>query len=139
MTIAIGQNQERGLFDLVDDWLKKDRFVFIGWSGILLFPTAYLAAGGWFTGTTFGGIVNDRVYYVLYVNDLTTLQISATSTALSITVTEAQTSVVINTVTYNNVLTTSGSTGSLAPLNPLTFSGTVFGNIISGEDEIISL
>ena len=32
MTIAIGQNQERGLFDLVDDWLKKDRFVFVGWS-----------------------------------------------------------------------------------------------------------
>jgi hypothetical protein len=26
MTIAIGQNQERGLFDLVDDWLKRDRF-----------------------------------------------------------------------------------------------------------------
>jgi hypothetical protein len=26
MTIAIGQNQERGIFDL-DDWLKKDRFV----------------------------------------------------------------------------------------------------------------
>jgi len=23
MTIVIGQNQERGLFDLVDDWLKK--------------------------------------------------------------------------------------------------------------------
>jgi len=23
MTIAIGQNQERGLFDLIDDWLKK--------------------------------------------------------------------------------------------------------------------
>jgi photosystem II P680 reaction center D2 protein len=44
MTIAIGQNQERGLFDLVDDWLKKDRFVFVGWSGLLLFPTAYLAA-----------------------------------------------------------------------------------------------
>ena len=34
MTIAIGQNQERGLFDLVDDWLKKDRFVFVGWSEI---------------------------------------------------------------------------------------------------------
>jgi hypothetical protein len=28
MTIAIGQNQERGIFDLVDDWLKKDRFCF---------------------------------------------------------------------------------------------------------------
>jgi len=53
MTIAIGQNQERGLFDLIDDWLKKDRFVFVGWSGLLLFPTAYLAAGGWMTGTTF--------------------------------------------------------------------------------------
>ena len=37
MTIAIGQNQERGLFDLIDDWLKKDRFVFVGWSGLLLF------------------------------------------------------------------------------------------------------
>lgn len=38
---------------LLDDWLKRDRFVFIGWSGLLLFPTAYLAAGGWFTATTF--------------------------------------------------------------------------------------
>ena len=53
MTIAIGQTQERSLFDLVDDWLKRDRFVFVGWSGLLLFPTAYLAVGGWFTGTTF--------------------------------------------------------------------------------------
>ena len=53
MTIAIGQNQERGIFDLVDDWLKKDRFVFVGWSGLLLFPTSYLALGGWLTGTTF--------------------------------------------------------------------------------------
>jgi photosystem II P680 reaction center D2 protein len=43
MTIAIGQNKERGIFDLADDWLKRDRFVFVGWSGLLLFPTAYLA------------------------------------------------------------------------------------------------
>ena len=27
--------------------LKRDRFVFVGWSGLLLFPTAYLAIGGW--------------------------------------------------------------------------------------------
>eukprot|EP00933_Yihiella_yeosuensis_P067135 TRINITY_DN7177_c0_g2_i1.p1 TRINITY_DN7177_c0_g2~~TRINITY_DN7177_c0_g2_i1.p1 ORF type:complete len:370 (-),score=1.35 TRINITY_DN7177_c0_g2_i1:42-1151(-) len=40
-------------FTLLDDWVKRDRFVFIGWSGLLLFPTAYLAVGGWFTGTTF--------------------------------------------------------------------------------------
>ena len=33
--------------------LKRDRFVFVGWSGLLLLPTAYLAIGGWLTGTTF--------------------------------------------------------------------------------------
>jgi len=53
MTIAIGQEEGRGWFDLIDDWLKRDRFVFVGWSGLLLFPTSYLAIGGWFTGTTF--------------------------------------------------------------------------------------
>jgi photosystem II P680 reaction center D2 protein len=42
-----------GVVSLVDDWLKRDRFVFIGWSGLLLFPTSYLSLGGWFTGTTF--------------------------------------------------------------------------------------
>ena len=40
-------------FDLIDDWLKKDRFIFIGWSGLLLFPCAFLAIGGWLTGITF--------------------------------------------------------------------------------------
>ena len=54
MTIAVGKTEEqRGLFDLVDDWLRRDRFVFVGWSGLLLFPCAYLALGGWLTGTTF--------------------------------------------------------------------------------------
>ncbi len=48
--------QQRGWFDLLDDWLKRDRFVFVGWSGLLLFPTAYLALGGWLTGTTFAFI-----------------------------------------------------------------------------------
>ena len=33
--------------------LKRDRFVFVGWSGLLLLPTAYLAIGGQLTGTTF--------------------------------------------------------------------------------------
>jgi photosystem II P680 reaction center D2 protein len=45
--------QQRGWFDVLDDWIKRDRFVFVGWSGLLLFPTAYLAIGGWLTGTTF--------------------------------------------------------------------------------------
>jgi len=55
MTIAMGRSQEveTGWFDSIDDWLKRDRFVFIGWSGLLLFPTAFLAVGGWFTGITF--------------------------------------------------------------------------------------
>jgi photosystem II P680 reaction center D2 protein len=43
----------KGTLLLLDDWLKRDRFVFLGWSGLLLFPTAYLSVGGWFTGTTF--------------------------------------------------------------------------------------
>ncbi|MCP9810163.1 photosystem II D2 protein (photosystem q(a) protein), partial [Cyanobium sp. HWJ4-Hawea] len=47
MTIALGrQPAARGWFDILDDWLKRDRFVFVGWSGLLLFPTAYLALGG---------------------------------------------------------------------------------------------
>ena len=53
MAVSVGRLKERGVFDLADDWLKRDRFVFVGWSGLLLFPTAYLAVGGWFTGTTF--------------------------------------------------------------------------------------
>ncbi|MEY4825216.1 MAG: Photosystem PsbD protein, partial [Cyanobacteriota bacterium] len=51
MTIALGRVSQRGWFDVLDDWLKRDRFVFVGWSGLLLFPTAYLALGGWLTGT----------------------------------------------------------------------------------------
>jgi photosystem II P680 reaction center D2 protein len=54
MTISLGKGTERReLFDRVDDWLRRDRFVFVGWSGLLLFPTAYLALGGWLTGITF--------------------------------------------------------------------------------------
>ena len=43
MTIAVGSAPQRGWFDVLDDWLKRDRFVFIGWSGLLLLPCAYLA------------------------------------------------------------------------------------------------
>ena len=53
MTIAIGCDEGRGSFDLLDDWLKRSLFVFSGWSGLLLFPPAYVSLGGWFTGTTF--------------------------------------------------------------------------------------
>jgi hypothetical protein len=40
---TLTQVKTRGWFDVLDDWLKRDRFVFVGWSGLLLFPTAYLA------------------------------------------------------------------------------------------------
>ncbi|KAH7425247.1 hypothetical protein KP509_11G046100 [Ceratopteris richardii] len=55
MKIAIGKSSKepKDLFDSMDDWLRRDRFVFVGWSGLLLFPTAYFALGGWFIGTTF--------------------------------------------------------------------------------------
>ncbi|RZC68913.1 hypothetical protein C5167_032126 [Papaver somniferum] len=55
MTISLGRftKDEKDLFDTMDDWLRRDRFVFVGWSGLLLFPCAYFAIGGWFTGTTF--------------------------------------------------------------------------------------
>ncbi|WAL59780.1 photosystem II D2 protein (photosystem q(a) protein) [Thermocoleostomius sinensis] len=54
MTIALERPRSWGdVFTIFDDWLKRDRFVFIGWSGLLLFPCAYLSIGAWFTGTTF--------------------------------------------------------------------------------------
>ena len=53
MVASTLQQPRREWFDVLDDWLKRDRFVFVGWSGLLLFPTAYLAIGGWLTGTTF--------------------------------------------------------------------------------------
>ncbi|KAH8957824.1 hypothetical protein BDL97_07G111300, partial [Sphagnum fallax] len=55
MTIAIGKSSKepKGLFDNMDDWVKRDRFVFVGWSSLLLVPYAYFSLGGWFTCTTF--------------------------------------------------------------------------------------
>ncbi|KAL4190792.1 hypothetical protein AMTRI_Chr07g77510 [Amborella trichopoda] len=55
MTIALGRfsEEENDLFDIMDDWLRWDLFIFEGWSGLLLFPYAYFASGGWFIGTTF--------------------------------------------------------------------------------------
>ena len=46
MVASTIQPTKREWFDVLDDWLKRDRFVFVGWSGLLLFPTAYLAIGG---------------------------------------------------------------------------------------------
>ncbi|CAN6446827.1 unnamed protein product [Victoria cruziana] len=55
MTIALGRftREENDLFDIMDDWLQRDHFIFVGWSGLLLFSCAYFALRGWFTVTTF--------------------------------------------------------------------------------------
>ena len=53
MVTSTLQQPRRDWFDILDDWAKRDRFIFVGWSGLLLFPTAYLAIGGELTGTTF--------------------------------------------------------------------------------------
>ena len=52
MTIAVGRAPQRGWFDVLDDWLKRDR-LFLSAGPAFFFPTAYLAIGGWLTGTTF--------------------------------------------------------------------------------------
>ncbi|ESW05007.1 hypothetical protein PHAVU_011G143800 [Phaseolus vulgaris] len=44
---------EKDLFDIMDDWLWRDCFVFVGWSSLLLFSCTYFALEGWFTGSTF--------------------------------------------------------------------------------------
>ena len=82
-----------------------------------------------FTGTTFGGIVNDQVYYIHYINNATSFGISNISNALSVTVTAT-------TVTSNRL--TVASISNLTPLVPITFSGTVFGNIVAGTQYFIS-
>ena len=42
------------MFNIRIPWfMERDRFVYIGWSGIVLLPSAYFSLGAWFTGTTF--------------------------------------------------------------------------------------
>jgi hypothetical protein len=90
-----------------------------------------------FTGTTFGGIVNDRIYYISYINNSTSLTVSSTSSALSITVTDTLDSVNISGTVYNDVLTVVSS-NNLTPMYPVTFSGTTFGGITAGLTYFIS-
>ena len=71
------------------------------------------------TGKTFGGIDNDRVYYVHYVSNATSFSISNTSTPVTVTATQ----------TFANGNITVSSTTNLTPLTPIKFSGTTFGGI----------
>ena len=81
-----------------------------------------------FTGATFGSIVNDQVYYILYVNNLTSFSISNSSTLISVTATATN---IDGKITVN-------STTNLTPLNPIKFYGTDFGNIVAGTTYFIN-
>lgn len=72
------------------------------------------------TGKTFGGIINDQLYYIHYVSNSTSFMISNTSTPISLTATQ--------TFATTNQITVS-STTNLTPLNPIKFSGTDFGGL----------
>ena len=80
-----------------------------------------------FTGLTIGGISVGSTYYVNEVVDANTFTISSTLVNVDVTATSAGT----------NYLTT-GLTSSLVPLNPIKFSGTVFGNIVAGTKYFIN-
>ena len=61
---------QRGWFDVLDDWLKRDRFVFVGWSGILLFPLLILQLGAttyWYYFRHESGIPMDSLLPILRV------------------------------------------------------------------------
>lgn len=82
-----------------------------------------------FTGTTFGGIVNDRIYFIHYVSNSSYFSISNTSTLLSIVATATETGT--NEITVDD-------TTNLMPLNPIVFAGTTFGGINAGTEYYIS-
>ena len=48
MTIVVNLPRAKMIYSIL--WMTG--YVFVGWSGLLLFPCAYFAVGGWFTGTT---------------------------------------------------------------------------------------
>ena len=80
-----------------------------------------------FTGLTIGGISVGATYYVNEVIDANTFTISTTLVENDVTATSAGT----------NYLTT-GSTTTLVPLNPIKFTGTVFGNIVAGNKYFVN-
>ena len=55
MTIALGRftKEENYIIYVMDDWLRRNHFTFVGWSDLLLFSCAYFALGVWFTNTNF--------------------------------------------------------------------------------------
>ena len=83
----------------------------------------YLGIPIYFTGTVFGGIIENQTYYVITIIDYQTFTMSLDSTATTFTVSA--------TVASNNSITCE-STYGLAVNDPIIFTGEVFGNIVAG-------
>ena len=74
-----------------------------------------------FTGTTFGGITAGTTYYVLSINSATQLTVSGSMGGFPVVLTTAA-----------GTATVQQSTAGLVPNQPITFSGTTFGNVLAG-------
>ena len=80
-----------------------------------------------FTGTAAGGIAASTVYYINDIINSTTFTISVSQVSVTATSSNATGNVI-------NV----GSTGALIPLNPIVFTGVVFGGVTAGQKYYIS-
>jgi hypothetical protein len=91
-----------------------------------------------FTGGSVGGVSIGPTYYINDIIDLNNFTVS--TNLVNVTVTNADTSVVVNGVTYANVFTTGSgtTTSSLVALNPISFTNIVFGPILDGTKYYIN-
>jgi len=80
-----------------------------------------------FTGTALGGLSNGVTYYIQDIIDVNNFTVAPSLVNVTIT----------NTTSGTNLLTVS-TTSSLTPLNPIIFSGTVYGNIVESTKYYIS-
>ena len=80
-----------------------------------------------FTGTALGGLSNGTTYYIQDVIDSNNFTVAPSLVTVSVT----------NTTTGTNLLTVV-STSALTPLNPIIFTGTVFGNIVESTKYYVS-
>ena len=98
-----------------------------------------------FTGTTFGDIITEKVYYILAVNDLTTFTISATPSGSSVNLRSATGELVVKTTpAATNIATATGGSMTLTSTSTKktltngygsmigTYRTTLFGNVVSG-------
>ncbi len=76
-----------------------------------------------FTGTAIGGLAVGSTYYVNDIIDANTFTVSSTLVEVECTGSNSST----------DAYTVSGLTTTLVPLNPIVFSGVVFGNVVAGQ------